>query len=525
MDVLLLIARLALAGAFAVAAIAKAADPAGSRKAMVGFGVPERLAAPAGWSLAIVELLTAIALIPVQTAWLGALGAFALFAAFAIGIAVNLARGQSPDCHCFGQLYSKPVTWSTFTRELLLMGVAGLIIVQGKNHAGLSAVAWMTRLSRGEKLNLVLGSTVVALLVTAVVYLRRVLSQHGTLLDRIEAVKKMVEEEYAEPIVERTEANAPLEGLPVGAPAPGFSVASIAGGQVTLDDLLAEGKSVLLLFVSPNCSPCKTLLPEVDGWERDHGGQLTVAVLSKGGPDETRKSMTHYGIRHLLLHAESRVADEYEAKWTPAAVLINPRGRIASRVNYGDEAIRTLVSQTSRAREVRAGSNEKSNGNRHRPSLEVGTSRLRVGDPAPNFLLPDIEGNVVKTEDLLGHDTLLLFWNPGCPWCQKLTTDLRGFEQHPPKRAARLVFISTGDSEKIRAMNRLFTSQQLYDSEMDTGALFGTSSTPSAVLIDEDGRIASGVATGPRDVLALAGVRKMELPVTSGFLAGTIETR
>jgi uncharacterized membrane protein YphA (DoxX/SURF4 family) len=45
MEILLLVARLLLAGVFGVAGIAKAADLEGSRRASAGFGIPENLAA------------------------------------------------------------------------------------------------------------------------------------------------------------------------------------------------------------------------------------------------------------------------------------------------------------------------------------------------------------------------------------------------------------------------------------------------------------------------------------------------
>src|SRR3954451_22329050 len=109
MDGMLLAARLVLAAAFVVAGLAKLLDAKGSGQALVGFGVPERLAQPLGTVLPLAELAIAIALIPLATAWWGALGALVLLGLFVAGIGFNLARGRRPDCHCFGQLYSKPV--------------------------------------------------------------------------------------------------------------------------------------------------------------------------------------------------------------------------------------------------------------------------------------------------------------------------------------------------------------------------------------------------------------------------------
>src|SRR5215217_3458944 len=111
MDIPLLIARLVLGGVFLLAGLAKLADRTGSRQAMIAFGVPAPLAAPLGVLLPLAELVVAVALLPLSTAWWGALGALALLLFFVGGIGVNLIRGRTPECHCFGQLPSSPASW------------------------------------------------------------------------------------------------------------------------------------------------------------------------------------------------------------------------------------------------------------------------------------------------------------------------------------------------------------------------------------------------------------------------------
>ncbi|HEV8483299.1 MAG TPA: MauE/DoxX family redox-associated membrane protein [Blastocatellia bacterium] len=515
MEMVLLFARVFLALVFGIAGIAKVADTAGSRQAIIGFGVPDKLARPLAWFLPFAEILIALALIPVTTAWVASIAAFALLFMFAVGIAVNLARGQSPDCHCFGQLHSEPVSWLTFARNLALIAIAGVIFVLGKNNPGLSAVSWLAALRTGELINLILGGIAVALLASAVMYLRRVLTQQSVVLATVEAMKKVIDEDYAEPPVERKDAAPPLEGLPIGAPAPSFSLASVAAGTVTLDDLLAYGKSVLLLFVSPNCFPCETLLPIVKVWERNYGDQLTVALLSKGALKDNQERVEKYGARHLLLQGEHSVAEDYQAKWTPAAVFVSRYGRIASQVAYGDEAIRALVAETVDS-DVRVSAGNGARPHGHGPQIAEGSS-LRVGDPAPDFSIVDLQGQTVGTKDFLGRDTLLLFWDPGCPFCRALSEDVTRWEEKPPKGAPRLVFVASGDAERIEEAGRSFKSRFLHDRETEVSALFDTGSTPSAVLIDRDGRIASIVEVGLPNVLALAGVRKVELPIASNF--------
>jgi thiol-disulfide isomerase/thioredoxin len=284
---------------------------------------------------------------------------------------------------------------------------------------------------------------------------------------------------------------------------------------VTLDDLVAYGKSVLLLFVSPNCFPCETLLPIVKTWERDYADQLTVALLTKGTLKDNRERVEKYGARHLLLQGEYSVAEDYQAKWTPAAVFVSRYGKIASQAAYGDEAIRALVAETV-GRDVRASAGNGARPHGYGPQIAK-KSTLRVGDPAPDFSIVNLQGEAVGTKDLLGRDTLLLFWDPGCPFCRAMSEDVTRWEEKPPKGAPRLVFVASGDAEKIEEASRSFKSRFLHDLEFEVGPIFGTNSTPSAVLIDRDGRIASIVGVGLPNVLALAGIKKVELPIASSF--------
>src|SRR4029079_386079 len=111
MDALELIARFVLAAVFAVAGLTKLADRPGSREALVAFGVPEALAVPGAVLLPIAELAVAVLLIPGPTAAIGSAAAPVLLLGFCAGIARSMIRGESPDCHCFGQLHSEPVGW------------------------------------------------------------------------------------------------------------------------------------------------------------------------------------------------------------------------------------------------------------------------------------------------------------------------------------------------------------------------------------------------------------------------------
>jgi thiol-disulfide isomerase/thioredoxin len=128
----------------------------------------------------------------------------------------------------------------------------------------------------------------------------------------------------------------------------------------------------------------------------------------------------------------------------------------------------------------------------------------RVGEPAPPIELEDLNGEAIELKDFEGERTLVLFWNPGCGFCQQMLPDLKEWEANPPPGGApKLLVVSAGTVEANEAME--LNSPVVLDQQFATGRAFGVSGTPSAVLVDEDGKIASEVAVGAPAVLELAG--------------------
>src|SRR4051812_12633291 len=98
--------------------MAKLVDLPGSRHALENFGVPGRFVAPGAVALPIAELVAAGLLLPASTARAGAILAVALLLTFVWGIAAALRRGAAPECHCFGQLHSRPAGAETIGRNV-----------------------------------------------------------------------------------------------------------------------------------------------------------------------------------------------------------------------------------------------------------------------------------------------------------------------------------------------------------------------------------------------------------------------
>lgn len=128
---MVLIARLILAAVFAVAAVGKLGDRNGTREALVDFGVPESLAGTGALALPFAELTVSAFLLVGGAAVWGAMGALVLLTFFSTGIAVSLARGRRPDCHCFGQFRSSPAGPSTLARNAAFLVLTGLVLWRG----------------------------------------------------------------------------------------------------------------------------------------------------------------------------------------------------------------------------------------------------------------------------------------------------------------------------------------------------------------------------------------------------------
>jgi peroxiredoxin/uncharacterized membrane protein YphA (DoxX/SURF4 family) len=491
MDTLLLGSRLLLAAVFVVAAITKALDRDGSRKALADFGLPKGLTPAAATLLPFFELVVGFSLVDPELAWWGAVGAMALLLIFIVAIGVSLAGGRTPDCHCFGQLHSAPAGWSTLLRNGALVAVAAFVVGAGRLYAGPSVVGWLNRLAPGQGWSLLGVILALGAVAAQSVLLARLYKRTARLADRVAALENGG---VAVPADDRDDERA---GLPVGAIAPTFQLPDLVGKVWTLDALRSE-KPVMLIFVDPYCEPCAAFLPEVSRWQRDYDDRLGIALLSQGDVDENLPKAGATGVARLLLQEGREVADAYEASVTPMAVVVDTDGLIATRAARGPDRIRTLLART-------LGESIPM----FRPALAAGQGAvLRIGDPAPGFSLPSLSGGIVDLADFRGTRTLVLFWDPECGFCARILGVLKVWEMRQAEDGARLLVVSTGSVEANEAQG--FRSTVVLGEEFAVGHLYGANGTPSAVVVSEDGLIASEVAEGVDGVLRLVGFKKPE---------------
>ena len=505
MDLTLFLARMLLTTLFGFAGIAKLLDLKGSRKAMTDFGVPEWLAAPLGYCLPVIEIAVACLLALARATVWGAWGALVLLVAFIVGIAINMARGNRPDCHCFGQLHSEPIGLSTLLRNGFLAVVAAAVLWLVPHQPALSLSAAVSMILAGHPLMSVLvGGFVLALAAQA--YLTfHLFRQNGRLLLRVEALESA-------PGGVAQSAAAPYSGLAKGSPAPKFELPLARGGTGSLDRLLEMGTPVLLVFSDAACGPCKALMPELVRWESRHSEKLTFAVVTRGVSKD--KPASQPDLKYVFMQNDREVAEQYKALGTPSAVLVGKDGLVGSSLASGAQAIGDLVLAAA------TGNLPAAPQPTSQPTSQQTRRGLAVGAPAPQLTLPDLSGKPVGIADFQGHETMLMFWNPGCGYCARMLPGLKELEKSRP-RTAPIVLISTGTPEQNRAMG--LRSPVLLDQGQGAMGLFGASGTPSALLVDRAGKIGSSLAIGADAIFALVGKQESTVTDKTGMALGRIE--
>jgi peroxiredoxin len=165
------------------------------------------------------------------------------------------------------------------------------------------------------------------------------------------------------------------------------------------------------------------------------------------------------------------------------------------------------------------GHSKNGSGGRNGSSARPG---LSLGQPAPSFTLPDLGGRTVAFEELRDRDTVVVFWDPGCGFCQLILADIQASEHSPPASAPALLLISRGSAEENRALR--LRAPVLMDPGWEVARSFGVDGTPMAVVVTVDGRIASELAVGGHAVMRLLrGHRQAEM--AGGMLASSNPTR
>jgi peroxiredoxin len=165
-------------------------------------------------------------------------------------------------------------------------------------------------------------------------------------------------------------------------------------------------------------------------------------------------------------------------------------------------------------------------------SITGGPAGLAVGTSLHPFELEDLEGRTVSLEGLRGKRLLLINWSPQCGFCGLIASELAALQSDLRKRNVELLLAGHGTAEansKLAKEHGLKCPIVLQKGDSHSIEAFESLGTPTAYLLDEQGRVARPLAVGSENVLALASeaagdqVNKKRLPGERDLAASRIE--
>lgn len=120
-------------------------------------------------------------------------------------------------------------------------------------------------------------------------------------------------------------------GLAVGEPAPAIDVSDVEGRPQRIGGERADGRSTLLLFVSPTCPVCKSLLPAVKSSRKDERSWLDVILASDGDAKEQREFVRAEALEDIPYVVSAPLGLAYQVSRLPFAALLDGGGILRAR--------------------------------------------------------------------------------------------------------------------------------------------------------------------------------------------------
>jgi methylamine dehydrogenase accessory protein MauD len=120
-------------------------------------------------------------------------------------------------------------------------------------------------------------------------------------------------------------------GLAVGEQAPVVEVVDLSGRPLRVGAERPDGLSTLILFVSPTCPVCESLLPALKSSRKDERKWLQIVLASDGEPETHREFVRARGLADFPYVVSAPLGMTYQVSRLPFAALLDPAGKLRAR--------------------------------------------------------------------------------------------------------------------------------------------------------------------------------------------------
>jgi methylamine dehydrogenase accessory protein MauD len=121
------------------------------------------------------------------------------------------------------------------------------------------------------------------------------------------------------------------KGLKVGELAPAVPVTDLDGQPLTVGGARADGRTQLVMFVSPTCPVCKALLPVLKSSRKSEQATLDVVLASDGDLADQRDFVRQNGLDSFRYVVAAPRGISSQVSRLPYAVLIDSGGVLRAR--------------------------------------------------------------------------------------------------------------------------------------------------------------------------------------------------
>jgi peroxiredoxin len=328
----------------------------------------------------------------------------------------------------------------------------------------------------------------------------QLLLQNGRMLARMKRLERRLD------IPEAESEDLFVTGLPVGSLLNDFELPALSGGTRTLSSW--RGRKLVLIFVSPRCSFCLRMLPQLAALDpSDSSDRPVPVIISTGDVDENRRLFEEHRVRlPVLLQEEAELATLYRVNGTPMGYLIDEHGATETPLVPGAKALLDLIHRSSAA--ANTGTSKSLSRSR------LVRNGLKAGTRAPDFALPQLDGTVLRLDSYRGSTVLLVFSDPNCGPCMELAPEIQ--KLHAERRDLQVIMISRGNvsANREKLARHGLTFPIVLQRHWEVSRDYGMFATPIAYLIDHEGVLASDVAVGADAILRLASNAEARKKVT-----------